>query len=1573
MTTKRIFQTICLFIFALTSVFILTSSSQKMADSLWEWIPTLEESSLAQERMYIQTDKPLYKPGETIWFAAHLRATKDFAKNTPSEIVRVKIENPQGQSIFHHRLIVEEGIAAGEFQLGEDAVGGMYRIKAYTQWQLNETEPEVFTKELYVQTAVLPRLKMKLKFLREGVGPGDEVLAEIHLENNQNKPLAEQAFVYELTALGEKLLAGKAVTGQSGIGLIRFQLPADLKIEDVILQAKIPYQGIQESISRSVPVVLQQLDLRFFPEGGGIASHRWQKSRIAFKAMSSKSKAVDVAGVILDRKGNEVTTFESFHQGMGSMKMHVESDQQYFAKITEPAGIDMLYPLPGVDTEVSLNLKSNDGQVMYFDVISPGQAFGVQVAISVRGHEYYRDSYSLGMGKNGLRLFTEGLPMGIARVTLEDMEGNGLAERLIYVHYDKQAKIEIKTDKEKYLPREKVEVTVSAKNSLGKPIAADLSIAVTDDQLLSHADDHSSNLLSWMLVESELTGKIEKPEFYFDPKEEKAEQALDLLLLTHGWRRFVWREQHPTDSTKRYVAEQKEYRGLVVDGITRKPLLGLKARIGNTGPWTVFDSGEFRFANPENRPQMIFFQAEGYYSNHLLAPNYANDIEWAMHRDRSFYQVPDTGVTLRVTTPTFGRLDDLPPLPPVEEMTPPPPPLPVPAKRTDAISLPPKMRPIGFEIPEPPSIEENKQDLPLVRPEMTITEDDVEITDIEELVGIESVEEEPIDKNFMPRVEPDVNAFIFVSEEPQPLNMEEVRRRIGYPEIARDAGIEGQVVVRILVDERGNYMRHKMIKKVHPILSKSVEAALLLLKFTPAIQNNRPIKYWVNLPFRFKLLGNGSFASQPITLSSQVSFHQVREFAFPDYAQERSVTTKTDFRTTLYWNPHLQLGAKGMGSFSFYTSDAISSYRITAEGFGEPGIPARAEQLFYSQEPLQMDIRLPAALTQGDILKVPITLVNRYDYAVNGRISLDTSPHVNMLAAAPYCELNPGEAKTFFLPMKAMLTGKVALNVRFDSQLDHIESRHTLCVRERGFPVAWSHQEISHQGQVHFSIQDHIDSTLHLSWVGYPNVMTEILDGMEAMLREPHGCFEQTSSATYPNILVLQLLRNTHKTSPDLEQKALAFIQKGHKRLQGFEVAGGGFDWYGKGPAHEVLTAYGLMEFADMKTVWSGVNDAMVQRAVDWLRTRRDGEGGFTHQSQVFYTANQYDQLGKDLYVAYSLVEAGFSAGFDREIGHAIQQALEMPSPFLRAMAANILAKQENYSQAKIALQPLSGEAMVNEYAPLGMGGNSLVAGVYALRLMAMLEVPDFTPWELEAVAHQLRKCRTRYGHFGSTQSTVMALRALSKYEGKFSQNRTSLKGDLRVTINGEMVANRIFDLGEDSLIVRGMESHISMASSDIKVDIQGLERPITWSLRATYKARKPQDSEKQKLSLTLRQYSHELKMGSSCFIEAHLKNMTNRQQASAMARIGIPAGLSPQIWQLKEWIKEGRIAFYEWEKGYLTCYFYGMKPLQEIVLPLSLKADLPGSYTSLPSVSYLYYTPEFKSWIDPVEVEIMP
>lgn len=142
-----------------------------------------------------------------------------------------------------------------------------------------------------------------------------------------------------------------------------------------------------------------------------------------------------------------------------------------------------------------------------------------------------------------------------------------------------------------------------------------------------------------------------------------------------------------------------------------------------------------------------------------------------------------------------------------------------------------KPKPIDASIPPPPP--------PSLPSEEKILNEKLEISDAPKIPTEEKA--------------PSPDVFIWVSQEPEPQNMDEIINLIGYPEEAKERNLEGEVVARILIDKKGNYLRHKLVRKAHPILVNAVEAQISKLKFSPAIQDGEPIMFWVNIPFQFSL------------------------------------------------------------------------------------------------------------------------------------------------------------------------------------------------------------------------------------------------------------------------------------------------------------------------------------------------------------------------------------------------------------------------------------------------------------------------------------------------------------------------------------------------------------------------------------------------------------------------------------------------------------------------------------------------------------------------------------------------
>jgi len=196
-------------------------------------------------------------------------------------------------------------------------------------------------------------------------------------------------------------------------------------------------------------------------------------------------------------------------------------------------------------------------------------------------------------------------------------------------------------------------------------------------------------------------------------------------------------------------------------------------------------------------------------------------------------------VTELMEPPPIDKKNEPPP-PPVEQ--PPPPP-----QRAQIKFVPPQI--VKEEQAKPEETIANIDTLMKVDPGTKDVEGDPNaVLTIEEDTGTGN---QPVEVRDEP--DPDVNAFVAVEKEPQPVNIDDIKRRIGYPPLAKEAGIQGKVIVRVLVGKDGKYVKHVILKSPHKILADAVEKELPNLEFTPGIQAGKPIKVWVTIPFDFRL------------------------------------------------------------------------------------------------------------------------------------------------------------------------------------------------------------------------------------------------------------------------------------------------------------------------------------------------------------------------------------------------------------------------------------------------------------------------------------------------------------------------------------------------------------------------------------------------------------------------------------------------------------------------------------------------------------------------------------------------
>ena len=216
------------------------------------------------------------------------------------------------------------------------------------------------------------------------------------------------------------------------------------------------------------------------------------------------------------------------------------------------------------------------------------------------------------------------------------------------------------------------------------------------------------------------------------------------------------------------------------------------------------------------------------------------------------------------------------------------------------------------------------------------------------------------------------------------------------------------------------------------------------------------------------------------------------------------------------------------------------------------------------------------------------------------------------------------------------------------------------------------------------------------------------------------------------------------------------------------------------------------MEFKDMKEVYPKVSDQMVAKAQRWLLGRRNAKGGFAHSRKTFYTVGAKETLAKDLYVLYGLTESGYLA-VEKEVAANYEAAMTSGSPYLIALAANI---QYNMGQTALAQQALSklvntkrGQAhLTSNRSAIGGSGMSKDISTTALTMMAMLKDANPDRAALAEMAQALRKSRNANGYFGSTHSTVLAMRALVAYLEVSSEQ--SVSGSIHIQTPSLLPAN---------------------------------------------------------------------------------------------------------------------------------------------------------------------------------------
>ncbi|MGB7498798.1 MAG: TonB-dependent receptor plug domain-containing protein [Moheibacter sp.] len=1505
------------------------------------------------EKVYIHTNSSLYQPGETIFFKAYVTDGEQQI-SSQSSLLYVDVINPAGSVVKKLTYWINSGRVSGSYDIDFNSNGGLYKLKAYTWWQKN-SDSDIFEKEITVQRFIAPRLLMKLEVEKEAYGEGDEVSSKVSVRNLQDIPIKNLEFEYEAEIDGQTIVRQTAVTDEEGNFQIRFNLPKKLSGNDGSLNVKFEYESNVESISRTIPILLQSIDLQFLPEGGYSISDF--PHRFAFKALNKYGNPADVQGTIVDGAGNKIADFESFHQGLGSVELTQETGKKYFAKITAPFVSESLIELPSPKNRpASLELnRINDEEVKA--VIYSAGSKNLKLVAKTVSKIYFEEMIQLNPGKNELNVSTGDFPVGILQFTLFD-DNQPIAERLIFNGQDLGLKIEIETDKEIYNTREKVNAKIQTKLADGKPVSANLSVSVLNDKLISFLDDRQHNINSWLLAGSELSGEIYEPEFYFDPKEEKRNHALDLLLMTQGWRFYNWEKIFSEDTVKiKYAAENYQK----IEGVVSKVKRNGKRIPLQTNLYLIDDARIYLTKSDKDGRFDIQIPFRVSFSSILVETKPGEEISVQFDKLKKDKPIE----IVRKPNSVYDNSEAI-------------------LKESDEKPEETKIEPSGNK---DKSVNYDGMDDSEVWWE--INGDNIEL----EVVSVSSSVYESLSAGIsvtisrLPGLSPASSVGEALSGKVVGLST------VGTPGVSNPVVIRGAaglstdnpliVIDGIPISAAG--WESLPISQINSITvlkgndatsiygSRALNGAIII---TTVGNISEPANLNINVGKKMDL--KEIYYSDPYINH----YGEVREFYMPKY-ESLKTSDKNDFRQCIYWNYDLTTDKEGKAEFYFYNSDESTVFRIIAEGFDGNGSIGRSEKTFSTRDEIEIETKFPLYATEGDEIQMPVWVKNNSAEILDANMSFDLPGPLTLKNHKYDLQLKPNEIQTFNSPIRVENGSEGDYKFRVNLLTNDFRQSviRDLKLFGRGFPKSIEQSSIE-KAEINFNSLNIIPGSESAIFAIYLNPLEPILSGVEKIISQPHGCFEQLTSSVYPNIYALKLLESYPSgENQKLEKKARRYMNSGYRKMTAYEVKGGGFEWFGHQPASVYLTAFGLIQYTEMKD-YLNVDQKMLNRTLDWLISRKDSVGGYNQERKYQKITNQR-YLITNAYTNYALSFAGV-----KDIEFQYKTALEevklsrdLYRMVLTALTAHQLGKVEDFNLLMEMLKNgISGKGIENITAQGSItysGKKSLRTEILAFYAQALMK-SGFVSAELNQVMKEIILSGSK-GYFGSTQATGLALKAIYEYNRLYNQTPANDGDRVFLEINGQTVIDKpmteFLELGEKekkNLFEFNVLKYLKPGSSTVKMELES-EKLSFIDFSYLFRSTLPDNSSEAKVKLESSLSKTKLKIGDTGRMKIQVENLTSEELPMTIAKIGIPGGLTVEPKLLKEMIENEKVSYYELEDNFLVLYWRYLDPKETKTVELVFKAEVPGLYTGVASSAYLYYTEEFKNWNEGLKIEIEP
>ena len=565
-------------------------SAQTMQDTIIANFSLMER--IPKEKLYLHLDKPFYGAGEKIWFKGYLVNAITHQNNAQSNFIITELIN-RSDSIVERKKIRRDSLGFhNAFTLPATLPAGDYYLRGYSNWMLNEDPDFFFSRNIKIGNSIDNTIVSSIEYQQED---DTHYTAKIKFTSNVQAVFENTTIKYLYLENGKIKNKGKKKTDENG--WISISLP-DLK-SPVARRIEVEFDDPQYIYKRTfhLPVFTNDFDVKFFPEGGALINIPHQN--VAFKAQGADGFSKEIEGFLFNSKGDTLTNFRSEHNGMGIFTMNPVNNETYYVTVRTNDSITKRFDLPAIEPKgISIAMSHYKQEIRY--EIQKTEATEWPQKLFLLAHT--RGKLAIlqpinpkrTFGKMNDSLFTE----GITHFMLIDEQGNALSERLIFVPDHKPNQWQITTDQPTYGKREKVSLQIAAKDSEGNPVEGTFSVSITDRKSIQ-PDSLADNILSNLLLTSDLKGYVEDPAFYFLNQDARTLRSIDYLMMTHGWRRHKMENvlRTPSLNFTNYIEKGQTISGRIMGffgaNVKKGPICVLAPKYNIIGTTETDEKGQF--------------------------------------------------------------------------------------------------------------------------------------------------------------------------------------------------------------------------------------------------------------------------------------------------------------------------------------------------------------------------------------------------------------------------------------------------------------------------------------------------------------------------------------------------------------------------------------------------------------------------------------------------------------------------------------------------------------------------------------------------------------------------------------------------------------------------------------------------------------------------------------------------------------------------------------------------------------------------------------------------------------------